>query len=124
MLLLVSAALLVLMLLYPPYHVVMSGGQFNAGYGWLFSPPDVRSAPGSLTRATVDVLMLLAQFLGVLIATAICYVALPPDRHTLSTVAGSSDASRRILDAIFESDAGALRAALSQAIAAEIGRRT
>ena len=60
------AAVLLGMLLYPPFQIITSERVFGMGYSWLFVPPE---------RATVDVATLFAQWLGVLIVGGIVFLA-------------------------------------------------
>jgi hypothetical protein len=54
----------VAMLLFPPFHFRgTSGVVFNLGYSFLFSPPHFGS--GSSAVGTVDIGMLLTQWVGV-----------------------------------------------------------
>jgi hypothetical protein len=71
-----AAALVLAMGLYPPFTFRgMNGATLNLGYGWIFVPPRISgSALGS-----VDVGLLLAQWLGVLILAAIAF-AIARDR--------------------------------------------
>ena len=65
----VVAAVLVTMGIYPPFHQYgVQGAVLNRGYGWIFSPPT--------EIATVDIAMLLTQWIGVLIIGAIAFVLL------------------------------------------------
>ena len=61
-------AMVLAMLIYPPYRTYGFGGNSNAvinsGYAFLFELPD---------RATVDVATLLIQWVGVLIVGAIAF---------------------------------------------------
>lgn len=57
--LLVTAAVVLLMLLFPPFHFRFGKATFNAGYEYLFDPPTRSSA-----TATVDVAMLMAEWIG------------------------------------------------------------
>ncbi|MDP2984080.1 MAG: DUF2569 family protein [Candidatus Latescibacter sp.] len=52
--------LIIVMLMYPPFHLVNNNGiSINKGYGWIIDPPG--------GRATVNVSMLLIQWVGVLL---------------------------------------------------------
>ena len=65
------AAIVFAMLLYPPFRIHGYGSNsatiLETGYAWIFSLPD---------RATVDVLMLLIQWIGVLIVGSLAIVLL------------------------------------------------
>ncbi len=67
---LIAVAVVVLaMLLYPPWQLKLSEGRvFGRGFGWLFAPSD--------PRATVDVGLLIAEWIGVLIVGGIAYLML------------------------------------------------
>ena len=57
------------MLAYPPFHVVANNGTvFNMGYGWIVDPPK----RGYIT-ATVNVAMLLIQWVGILIVGGLAF---------------------------------------------------
>jgi len=59
-----------LMLLFPPFHIVgEGGGEANVGYAFIFTPP----LSGA---AQVDALALLIQWVGVGIVGAIAWVVL------------------------------------------------
>ncbi len=72
------AAVVVLMLLFPPFHIVVSrsfsvsdagggsySGSYSSGYAFLFS------GPGDDGQSVVDVSTLLVQWLGVILVGAI-----------------------------------------------------
>lgn len=62
-------AIIVAMLLYPPFHVIMNNGTtLNMGYGWITDPPK----QGYIT-ATVNVAMLLIQWVGVLVVGGLAF---------------------------------------------------
>lgn len=63
--LLLTAAVIFLMFLFPPFHIGYEGGSINKGYSFIFSPSD--------ERATVNIGMLLMQWLGVLILGGIAF---------------------------------------------------
>ncbi|HOD79761.1 MAG TPA: hypothetical protein PKI10_16025 [Syntrophorhabdus sp.] len=63
--LIASAVTVLVMLLYPPFHVVWEGGKvLSMGYGWIFDPP---------IYSTVNTGLLLTQWVAVLIVGAIAY---------------------------------------------------
>ena len=67
-LLIAVAAVVLGMLLYPPFQRTGSEGRvFGSGYSWLFDPP---------FSATVDVGTLLTQWVGVLIVGGIAFFLL------------------------------------------------
>lgn len=69
------AAVIVLMLLFPPFHTVFPRGQsFSRGYGFLLSGP-AANADFVGNSGTVDVGTLLVQWLGVILAGAILWFA-------------------------------------------------
>ncbi|HEX3838551.1 MAG TPA: hypothetical protein VHW25_16430 [Steroidobacteraceae bacterium] len=76
--LVVAATVAALMLLFPPFHVVVQAGSGNFGYAWLFTPP---RSMGRVV-ATVDVFTLLLEYVGLLVVTALLYLALSPERRT------------------------------------------
>lgn len=69
---LVAAIALILgMLAYPPFQVIGENGWVsNMGYHWIFDPP-TRRVSGARVTATVNVGMLLAQWIAVIIVVAI-----------------------------------------------------
>lgn len=63
----VIAAVILAMGIYPPFHQYgIHGAVVNQGYGWIFAPPTA--------TATVNIAMLLIQWIGVLIIGAIALV--------------------------------------------------
>ena len=64
----VSAAVVILMLLFPPFHFPIRERAFNAGYGCLFDPPE--------DRPTVNTGMLLVEWVAVILAGGILWFAL------------------------------------------------
>lgn len=63
----IIAAVILAMEIYPPFHQHgFHGSVVNQGYGWIFAPPTA--------TATVDIAMLLMQWMGVLIIGAIALV--------------------------------------------------
>ena len=66
-------------LVYPPFHFIGPGGaKRNFGYSWIFAPPN--------TLASVDVGLLLAQWLGLGIIAAIAYVLSGSVRNAAQSV--------------------------------------
>ncbi len=61
----ITAAIVLGMLLFPPYVIVTYQGRSHAGYAFLFDPP---------YNATVDAVTLAMQWVGVLIVGAIAFV--------------------------------------------------
>ena len=60
------AAVVLGMLLYPPFHVRWTEGRvFRTGYGWIFAAPS--------DMGTVDIGLLITQWVAVLIIGAIAY---------------------------------------------------
>jgi predicted ABC-type sugar transport system permease subunit len=70
-LLIYAAAVLVGMLLFPPFILTLGGTTFNKGYSWLFSPPPY--SEGSVIFARVDVGLLFIQELVVATAFSAVY---------------------------------------------------
>lgn len=61
------AAMVLLMLLYPPFQFKgVNGVVISLGYGFIFNPPGYSAYPGY-----VDVGLLIAQWMGVMIAGGI-----------------------------------------------------
>lgn len=60
----VMIAIILLMLLFPPFQIEMANVKYNMGYEWLFTPP-VRG--WQRVEATVNVAMLLVQWISVLL---------------------------------------------------------
>lgn len=67
----VGAVVVLLMMIFPPFHVQIRGTTFNMGYRFILDPP--RS--GNIT-ASVNVGMLLVQWVGALLLTALAFLAL------------------------------------------------
>jgi hypothetical protein len=65
----VCAIIIFLMLLFPPFYIQLSGSIFNMGYGFILNPPLYSSS----ISASVDIAMLLAQWIGTLLLTAIAF---------------------------------------------------
>jgi uncharacterized RDD family membrane protein YckC len=74
--LILCAGILLAMLLFPPFQVQVRGTAFNMGYHYLAEPPRRGSIP-----ASVNVQMLLAQWVGVALLGAVAVLLLkePPD---------------------------------------------
>jgi hypothetical protein len=69
LLLIAITAILIIMLAYPPFQlIVYNGAIINMGYGWIFDPPN----RGALV-ASVNLAMLLVQWIGVLLVGGIVY---------------------------------------------------
>ena len=65
--LIIVAVIVLAMLLYPPFHIIVSeGGVLGRGYGWIFNPPH--------HRAVVNTGLLLTQWIGMLIVGIIAYL--------------------------------------------------
>jgi hypothetical protein len=65
----VVAIFFVVMFVYPPFQVIGNNGSvFNMGYGWIFEPPK-RGNIG----ASVNVPMLLVQWVGVLVVGGLAF---------------------------------------------------
>ena len=77
------AALIGLMLLYPPYQLHTGAGM---GYSWLFSPPEY----GYSFHAVIHASQLLVQWIAVLLIGGVAYIypRLPSDRPLLKLGAG------------------------------------
>jgi len=61
------AAVVLGMLLFPPFHLKVPQGDFSRGYHWLFAPP---------FQSTVDTGTLITQWFGVLIIGGIVLIVL------------------------------------------------
>ena len=69
-LLIASAAIIILMLLFPPFQFYMENGALlNMGYGFLFDPPELSER----AVATVNIGMLLVQWVAVILVGAILW---------------------------------------------------
>lgn len=79
----VGASVILLMLIFPPFHVQIRDTTFNMGYAFIFDPPK----RGYIT-ASVNVGMLLVQWVGTLLLTGLAFFMLK-----------SSDKSRKAHDA-------------------------
>ena len=71
------AAIIALMLLFPPFHWPhgLSGTVENMGYAFLFSVPE-----GAVVAPTVNAVTLLVQWFGVLLVAAILWFAFRDNR--------------------------------------------
>jgi len=67
----IGAAVVLLMLIFPPFHVQIRDTTFNMGYGFIFDPPK----HGYIT-ASVNVGMLLVQWMGALLLTGLAFFLL------------------------------------------------
>jgi len=72
-----GATLVLLMLIFPPFHVQFRGTTFNMGYAFVLDPPE----HGYIT-ASVNVGMLAVQWLAVLLITALAFFMLKSSRRT------------------------------------------
>ena len=72
--LLVTAVVIFLMLVIPPFHFESGNYQQNMGYAFIFSPPYVGSSYS--VTATVDIGMLFAEWAGALLIGGILFVLL------------------------------------------------
>lgn len=70
----VCATVVVLMLLFPPFHTVYPARSYSRGYAFLLSGPGYSYNFGE-NSATVDVSTLLVQWLGVILVGAILWFA-------------------------------------------------
>ena len=63
----ITAAIMVLMLLFPPFHIVVERGTFNEGFSLITDPPT--------RHASVNVSQLFVQLLAVgVVGSIICYI--------------------------------------------------
>ncbi|MBT9137222.1 MAG: hypothetical protein DDT34_02310 [Firmicutes bacterium] len=67
----VGASVILLMLIFPPFHVQFRGTTFNMGYAFILDPPK----RGHIS-ASVNVGMLLVQWVGTLLLTALAFFTL------------------------------------------------
>ena len=70
-----AAVVIVLMLLFPPFHADLGKFDVNLGYSFVLYPP---SPPGDRMNslvAKIDALVLAVQFLGVTLATLFLWLA-------------------------------------------------
>lgn len=72
-------AIIVAMAVYPPFQVHLAVGTRSVGYGWIFSPPYGDAA-------TIDVAMLIAQWVIVLGIGAIAFILLRKSSQELPSV--------------------------------------
>jgi cell division septation protein DedD len=80
------AAIVIAMLLFPPFYSAHKSGTYNMGYRWLFNPPD--------NEYSVNIPMLLVQWGAVFIAGAILFWLFKDSRNFSSDNAqGSSEAT-------------------------------
>lgn len=69
----VGATAVFLMLIFPPFHVQIRDTTFNMGYGFIFDPPNNMEY---MITASVDVGMLLVQWMGTLLLTGLTFFLL------------------------------------------------
>lgn len=75
--LIVVASVVLAMLVYPPFHIIWTGGRvIGRGYGWIFNLPSL----GNDVYGTVDTSLLLMQWIAVLIAGGIAYFLFKDNR--------------------------------------------
>lgn len=67
----IGASVVLLMLIFPPFHVQIGNTTFNMGYAFILDPPK----RGYVT-ASVNVGMLLVQWVGALLLTALAFFTL------------------------------------------------
>src|SRR3972149_5675304 len=95
--LLVMAAVILLMLAFPPFRVVNPiVGERNMGYGFILSPPEFYSTD---IVATVDSEMLFVQWVGVLILGGLAFFLLKggkPSSEVVNSSAGQIISSSEI----------------------------
>lgn len=65
----IGAAVIFLMLIFPPFHIQIEGHSLSMGYGFILVPPET----GYTIPPAVNIPMLLTQWMGVLILTALAY---------------------------------------------------
>lgn len=82
--LILCAVILLGMLLFPPFQAQVQGTVFNLGYHYLAEPPRRGSVP-----ASVDVQMLLVQWVGVALLGAIALLLLKGPPGATAPAAGS-----------------------------------
>lgn len=70
-LLILTAVAIAVTLLFPPFHFLRGNGVvMNYGYSFIFSPAN----PTGDAYATVDVLLLLAQWIGILLVAGLFWM--------------------------------------------------
>jgi hypothetical protein len=74
----VGAMVVLLMLVFPPFHVQFRGTTFNMGYGFILDPPK----RGYIT-ASVNAEMLLVQWVGTLVLTVLAVFLLKSSKGRL-----------------------------------------
>jgi hypothetical protein len=82
------------MLLYPPFHVVANNGTvFNMGYAWITDPPK-----RGYVAATVNVGMLLIQWVGVLLVGGLAFflAKTPTDAPVSSSAVSTREQSNHV----------------------------
>ena len=79
-----TAGILLVMLLFPPFHVVLKGTEARLGYKFIFSPPAQHQ------YEKVDAVMLLVQCLVVVVIGMICWLALGKGKKAIEDLAGTS----------------------------------
>lgn len=74
--LLAFAAVIVLMVAFPPYEVVNAHGfKTQAGYGFLFDLPKYGALDRGYVHARVDIQTLLVQIIGVVVVGGLAFLA-------------------------------------------------
>jgi hypothetical protein len=59
-----GASIVLLMLLFPPFHLEMKGITLNRGYSFIFDPPMDGTIP-----ASVNIRLLMVQWVGIVLVT-------------------------------------------------------
>jgi hypothetical protein len=70
----VGAGVVLIMLLFPPFHLQIEATTFNMGYSFILDPPKHEGLPH--ITPTVNVGMLLVQWVGTLLLTALAFFVL------------------------------------------------
>ena len=68
--LILGAAVIVLMIVFPPFYIEIRGRTNNLGYSFILDPPSFGGWSGR-----IDALVLVAQFVGVGVVTALLWLA-------------------------------------------------
>jgi hypothetical protein len=68
---------ILIMIAFPPFQLITASKTINLGYGFILSPPnkwDYRFSPPQPVYGSVNGIVLLVQFVGVLIMTGLAYL--------------------------------------------------
>jgi len=88
-----GASIVLLMLIFPPFHVQIRDTTFNMGYAFILDPPK-RGYIG----ASVNIGMLLVQWVGTLLLTGLAFFTLKPSERSVEPQAPAATSTDETLD--------------------------